>query len=170
LTATVRAKRLRSPLFALATVVLFPASLHAHGVHLSAHAHGKSIHGRAFYHGDLPAKNAKITAFDSAEKPVGETRTDQQGKFTLKVPALGNYRLLADTGGGHGAETRIEVGSSSGDRPSGIEKKIVELQRQLEAHERQTRLRDILGGIGYILGVAGIAFYLLGRRRGRSRV
>ena len=41
------------------------------------------------------------------------------------------------------------------------------LREQLERAEEKRRLHDILGGIGYILGLTGLAFYFLGvRRRG----
>jgi len=42
---------------------------------------------------------------------------------------------------------------------------VAALQEQLTQYENRTRLRDVLGGIGYILGLAGIAFYFLGVRR-----
>jgi len=42
------------------------------------------------------------------------------------------------------------------------------LQEQLTRFENQTRLRDVLGGIGYILGLGGIAFYFLGIRRKKA--
>jgi len=42
---------------------------------------------------------------------------------------------------------------------------VAALQEQLTRYENRTRLRDVLGGIGYILGLAGIAFYFLGVRR-----
>jgi nickel transport protein len=43
------------------------------------------------------------------------------------------------------------------------------LHEELRAYEDRTRLRDLLGGVGYILGVAGIAFYLLACRRGELK-
>ncbi len=45
---------------------------------------------------------------------------------------------------------------------------VAALQEQLTHFENQARLRDLLGGIGYILGLAGIAFFFLGARRKQS--
>jgi len=43
-------------------------------------------------------------------------------------------------------------------------------REEIGRYEDRVRLHDILGGVGYILGVAGIAFYFLGvRRRERRR-
>jgi len=46
-----------------------------------------------------------------------------------------------------------------------VNKQVGRLREQLEGYEERTRLRDILGGIGYIMGLGGIAFYFLGVRR-----
>ena len=39
------------------------------------------------------------------------------------------------------------------------------LAEQLDRLEDTIRLRDVFGGIGYILGITGIMFYFLGRRK-----
>ena len=39
------------------------------------------------------------------------------------------------------------------------------LREQIDRYEARVRLHDILGGIGYILGVAGILFFATGRQR-----
>jgi len=46
-----------------------------------------------------------------------------------------------------------------------VSRHIRPLREQLEQAEAKRRLHEILGGIGYIVGVAGIVFFLLGRRR-----
>ncbi|MEE4379798.1 MAG: carboxypeptidase-like regulatory domain-containing protein [Candidatus Competibacteraceae bacterium] len=46
-----------------------------------------------------------------------------------------------------------------------IARQIGPLRQQLEAYEAKTRWHDVLGGIGYILGLTGIACYLLARRQ-----
>ena len=47
-------------------------------------------------------------------------------------------------------------------------KQIRPLREQLDRLEDRIHLRDVLGGIGYILGIAGIAFYFLGRRKAEN--
>jgi nickel transport protein len=46
-----------------------------------------------------------------------------------------------------------------------VSRQIRPLREQLEAYETKIRLHDTLGGIGYIVGVAGIAFYIFGLRK-----
>jgi nickel transport protein len=40
------------------------------------------------------------------------------------------------------------------------------LREQIAAYEDKIRWHDVLGGIGYIIGLSGLACYFLGRRRG----
>ncbi len=45
------------------------------------------------------------------------------------------------------------------------------LARELKEFKEEVRFRDVLGGIGYIVGLAGLAFYFLGvRRRDRDKM
>ena len=46
-----------------------------------------------------------------------------------------------------------------------VARQIGPLREQLDRQEGKRRLRDILGGIGYILGIAGAAFYFLGKKK-----
>ena len=46
-----------------------------------------------------------------------------------------------------------------------VREQVRPLREQLEAYEEKVRARDVIGGIGYILGAAGIAFYFLGVRK-----
>ena len=45
-----------------------------------------------------------------------------------------------------------------------VARQIIPLRQQIETYEQKVRLHDILGGIGYIFGLAGLAFFLKGRR------
>jgi len=52
-----------------------------------------------------------------------------------------------------------------------VAKRIRPLVREISELKEEVRFHDILGGIGYILGLAGVAFYFLGvRRRGQARI
>lgn len=46
-----------------------------------------------------------------------------------------------------------------------LQEQIRRLREEIESARGETRLRDILGGIGYLTGVAGVVFYFLGARR-----
>lgn len=49
-----------------------------------------------------------------------------------------------------------------------VSRQIRPLREQLDRYEERIRLRDIVGGIGYIIGVFGVVFFILARRRTRG--
>ena len=44
-------------------------------------------------------------------------------------------------------------------------RQVIALRRDIEGLREKLRWQDILGGVGYILGLMGVAFYFLGSRR-----
>ncbi len=158
----------------------------AHGIHVTATVDGRVIRGTASYHGDTPVRGATVRALDPANEEIGKTTTDEQGQFNLEATYRCDHRLLVDTGDGHGGELLVTASQLPADLPSRdgvppttateadletIQRKLDELALQLQKYEQTVRKRDILGGIGFIFGIAGVAFYFLGvlrlQKRGR---
>lgn len=59
--------------------------------------------------------------------------------------------------------------SSVGGELESLRKQVIELRKDLAAFQQEIRFRDLLGGIGFILGLTGVASYFLAARRGSSR-
>jgi nickel transport protein len=55
--------------------------------------------------------------------------------------------------------------ASTSARLESMQKQIEFLRQQIDESEQRLRLRDLLGGIGYILGLAGIAAYMKSRQK-----
>jgi nickel transport protein len=91
---------------------------------------------------------------------------------------------LVDAGDGHGGEYKISASLLPADLPTRgspdralaesdtyrenallaeMHADIDALQEQLDRYEHQIRFRDILGGIGFIVGIAGVAYGLYKR-------
>ena len=66
----------------------------------------------------------------------------------------------------------IPIGPSVAELEKLIERTVARqvgpLREQLAAFEERIRWHDVLGGLGYILGVTGVAYYLIARRDRRS--
>jgi len=69
-------------------------------------------------------------------------------------------------------ETEVSRGPSAPSTDQAISRElatlraqIVQLREELQQWRTSAGLRDILGGIGYILGLTGVSFYLLGKKR-----
>ncbi len=51
---------------------------------------------------------------------------------------------------------------------SAVHKEVTPLRIELEEFKEETRMQDVISGIGYLVGIAGIAFYFLGVMRKRK--
>lgn len=184
-------------LLAAALLTLSPAPLFAHKMNVFASAEGKTIRGKAYFSGGGPARNVTVTAYDPLGEEIGKTTTDNEGRFTLEARFHCDYQLLAETGDGHGGQYILAAlalptdlpnkGAASpasvfpatskpqptvavsADQLAGLRAEIVRLEEQLNAHENHIRMTDILGGIGYIAGISGAAYYYFGVRRKKQQ-
>ncbi|MCS7305470.1 MAG: carboxypeptidase-like regulatory domain-containing protein [Thermoguttaceae bacterium] len=206
----------------------------AHKIYLHAEVVGQKIQGRAYFRGGAAAQEATLQVFLPDGRKLLETKTDANGQFSFSAPARCNYRLVVDTGDGHGAETVLSASelpeslppleqipsplieklpSLSEEKPpssslapslgvsgqsgtaafprersaqqnvpppgnpeqwqqwieEAVRRQIAPLASRLEQMEDRLRWSDVLGGIGYIVGLTGLGFYLLGMRKSLSR-
>jgi len=195
---------------ALAILLLWPAPAFAHKLYVFAEVQGTTIQGRAYFPGDVPARNSEVIARDATGRELDRTKTGDDGKFTFRVRQRVDYRLAAQTPDGHSGQYVVHASELPGslatdpatgsgsqpvsqatDRAAGsaapadknnepaaagdpladlraqigdIRTQIGELRRQIFESDERLRFRDILGGIGFILGLAGAAFYMKARR------
>jgi nickel transport protein len=179
----------RLALFFAALIVATPAL--AHRLKLFATLEGGTISGYAFFVGSGRAQGAAISVKDASGKDVATLTTDKAGGYSWKSPAPQTYLLTATTGDGHVADVTVD-GARFGtalatkedkaeDAPpeSGVTQAQIEravdaaVARQMrplleayEAAEGRTRFNDIMGGIGMIVGLAGLALWGSARRAG----
>ena len=200
-----RIRQAAGSLLALIMLLLCPAPAFAHKLYVFAQLEGTSIHGRAYFPGDVPARKSDVIARDASGRELGRTMTDGEGKFTFMVREHVDYYLVVETPDGHGAQCTVHASELPDNLPAGaskagsgsqiassakdhasvsattaalenepttvaaqlveLRKQIQELRRQIFESDERLRFRDILGGIGFILGLAGVAFYMKARRR-----
>jgi nickel transport protein len=107
---------------------------------------------------------------------TAETSDGHAASFTLSAAELPNslpsnasdttseYREVIKPTVEHGAAGNGTSPSPLSDQINGLERQIQALRDQVDRSEQKLRLRDILGGVGYILGLAGIALLVKSRR------
>ena len=140
--------------------------------------------------------NAPVVIFDEDGKKLLEGKTDNKGEFSFKIPKVTDLRIVLNAAMGHKAEWTVpeteirEAGNileeksaveTSGPIAVGLSKeevrKIVEdsLDKKLrpivrmvtESKNTRPTLTEIFGGIGYILGLMGVALYFKNRSKKR---
>lgn len=161
---------IRCLLVLISIIGLTASSALAHKTNLFAEVAGGRIIGQVYFGGGGKAVGMTVEVFDADGAPCGQVVTDVAGEFAFTPPAPGEYRIVADAGDGHRAETAVTVGAAAagvgGD--DGLSLQIAALSRRIDQYEHRVRLGEVIGGIGTIVGVFGVYCYLAGRRRGRT--
>jgi nickel transport protein len=96
-------------IFALLAAAGVPRTASAHKLNVFAYVEGQTIRGEAYYRGRTPARDAKVVALDPAGKKLSETRTDEQGNFSVRVRYRCDHRLTIDAGEGHTGEYTLSA-------------------------------------------------------------
>jgi nickel transport protein len=185
----------RRLLFLPVLLLLAALPVEAHRLTLFAAAEGERIEGRVQYAGGWPAEGARVTVRAPDGRVLAELAADRMGRFAFTATEGVDHRLTAETGEGHGADwtvTAAELPAALGAPPSGtdsaaapqppgaappqgeleamieraVARQVRPLREELRAAGERARLTDVLGGIGYIVGLAGLALWWRARRWG----
>lgn len=156
-------------LLAVATAVL------AHGLRVTVLADGDALRGQAFYADGSPAKGERVTLFAAPDgmAALAQTVTDADGRFRLPAEAGRSYRVVVDGDEGHRAEAMVVAGSgvkagaaaASAELAGLIRAEVAPLREDLARLEARTRLADVIGGVGIIVGLVGLLAWWRARRR-----
>lgn len=162
------------------------APLHAHLLKIFAVVEGNQIKGSVYFSGGDPVPGASVSLTSATGDPLAQLIADQQGKFSYQVDTPSHIAITADTKEGHMAKWVIKAAEiapptdtvkqvepnsatySNSDLERAIARQLTPLKRQLVNLEERLRYQDIVGALGYILGLAGLAAWYLGRKKGAS--
>lgn len=170
-------------------------SAFAHRLNVFAMGVGNAVEGDAYFSGGLYVENAKVRLSHN-DKVISETQTDAQGHFRATVSQRADIQVVVDVGDGHLATYLVRAGEFSQELPfagsqtpdakapetsgadfaqstGGLEKLIAQqlhpLRAQIQRLENKNGLRDILGGLGYIIGIFGaFAWYRAHKERSKT--
>ncbi|OGV48629.1 MAG: hypothetical protein A2X49_11035 [Lentisphaerae bacterium GWF2_52_8] len=178
--------------FVLLVLFLLPLQLWAHKIKIFASVSNGKIEGYVYSSGgERPAGLPVDIVFAADGSKVGSAKCDSKGEFFFVPPSRADYKMTVDSGDGHNAEFLIKADSfpesipqreGQGDRTmipvmpekkeqlqdSGLSRQIKALAEQLEEHDSKVRFHDILGGIGYIVGLCGVAAFFMARRENKQ--
>ena len=182
----------RCVLVSLVLACLFPNPSLAHRVGLFAWVDGAYIKGESKFSNGKPAKDAKIFVSLLASKTlVTTTTTDREGLFSVKIPEKAKEEgviLQVDAGEGHqnswemeasefgGMAQNVEMRSDSQEVSGAqdvsslrniIREELAPIKRELaKAKEHTPGLIEIIGGIGWLIGLAAIGQAWINKRKG----
>ena len=175
-----------------------PSPLWAHKVYVYAWIEGDRVFTESYFSGGSRAAHSQIEVFDERGNRLLTGKTDSQGMFSFKLPRKEDLKIVLRSPGGHGAEfnLKVEEKPSSEDRPEGghtkrpppmvgtpciteeeiravvegvLDVKLEPLKKRLAASQKGgPGIREILGGIGYIIGLMGVAIIFSHRKKGKT--
>ena len=147
----------------------------AHDLKIFASVENGVIHVRAYHPGGGALANADVSVRGPGNEVLATLTTDDEGRAEFTPPGRARYMFIVETPDGHRAEFSLdpdEIPEDMGHRLVEIEdavsRQLRPLREQLDQLENTIRLRDILGGIGYVVGVLGLLALIKSRNRAPS--
>ena len=170
----------------LPLLLLLNGTAEAHLLKLFAYVEGASVHGSAYFAGGTNAAGLAITISDRNNQQLVSLKTDSQGGFSYTPATPGEYHIRAEfsqafpagadtVGGGQEAVKpdntlpALPAPQLAGLIERAVARQIGPLREALQRSEDRAHLSDILGGVGFIFGLAGIALWWRGRQVERGK-
>ncbi len=192
------------------SVFTMPRTALAHKVNVFAYVEGDTIVAESYFSDGRKCHACTVEVYDDKGKKLLNGQTNDEGRFSFRIPERTNLLIRLNAPMGHMAEYTIpatdlpeELAASAPvgttEPPAGkVNESVVEppaasaqpppeaspeaaeierivdrsvarhlapILRALEEDKSKQRFSDIVGGIGYIIGLMGLAAYLHSRRR-----
>lgn len=172
----------------------FPGTACAHKVNLFAYYDDGSVFTESYFPDGAPCRSARISVREEGGQVIAEGTTDREGLFSFPYEGAGSMKISLNAGDGHGAEITFQVEGGKSvqtvpERPSGaerlpeagsfvdvqavrliLEEELAPLRRSVDQIRKKLErptLDKVVGGVGWIVGLAGA--YLWGVSRGGRR-
>ena len=187
-------------IFIFSFLFLLTAQSFAHKISAFVDVEDGNVSLVSYFSDGTPAKNAKVTVYDSKGNVVLTGRTNKEGEFDFKIKKSGKYRAVVLAELGHRAvvdftvgapatseskatgNTKTETGAQSCAKSTAPPPSVEEFRKvlreelrpihrellKIEEAQSSISYKDVIGGIGWILGIFGAAMfgYCYRRREG----
>ena len=175
----------------LLLAVAYPA--YAHKIMAFAYIEGGKVHVEGYFADGKKTIDSLVEVFDEEGAKILEGKTSPQGAFSFPAPAAARLRIVLTGSMGHRAECFVQAGEAQEqgealDRPAPvlgpqageetaagreylrevvaqeIDRKLAPLLQEIRALRRSgPSVSEILGGIGYVIGIMGLIMYFKAR-------
>ena len=183
----------------LLLLLSWPLSVRAHKVYIYAWVDGDRVFTESFFPDGRKAVHSQIEVFDEHGNKLLTGKTDSQGMFSFPLPPKKELKIVLRYPGGHRAEFDLKVeeepvreGGHGGMHTENhlpgargpcigeeeirvlveevLDEKLKPIKERLSVSQgRGPGITEILGGIGYIIGLMGVAIYFTHRKKGHTR-
>ncbi len=167
----------------------------AHKINIFAWVEGQTVLTESYFTGGKMIEGGLVEVFSPAGQKLLEGRTDQKGEFSFKLSQKTDLLLVLTASMGHKSDFTLKVENADEAAPSAESAKtkgelspdtITVDMRQLRTvmeealdlrlkpiyrsladaqREESPSLTDIVGGLGYIIGIMGLVLYVRSRKK-----
>lgn len=174
----------------MALVLVCAGPAFAHKVMLFALEEGDTIHAEGYFADGSPSLNSRIVVRDEAGNKLLEGQTDDEGRFSFTRPQAGALHMEMIASMGHRAEFVLagvqtverddHMAAVDGDAPlttvdeatlrrvvdEALDARLTPLVQTMldQQRERRPEFTQVVGGIGYLVGIMGLVMYFRSRR------
>lgn len=143
-------------IFSAFFIICLHSSAFAHSLHLFAQYNGHTVSGKAYYSDMTAAGNHYLEIFlDNQTTAFSEGQTQSDGRFTIPLPSAQQVKVVVQGEEGHLASTVADhIAADTSIMTSS--KEISLIREDLAELKNKIYWRDVMGGIGYILGLFGL--------------
>ena len=181
-------------IFILLIIIMMDVSVFAHKVNIFAYVEGDKVYTESYFSDGKKCIDSKIEVFDNQGNKLLEGLTDGEGEFSFELlPEDVDLKIVLTAGMGHRAEYTIRADELRGvaglieEEPvsvispetssvdlkeiqsiieDALDEKLKPIMREIKkSQEDKISPTEIIGGIGYIIGIFGIIAYFLSRKR-----
>ncbi len=180
---------LRSLIWLMSAAILWlpTASVHAHKVNVFAFVEGEQLYVQGYFTDGKMAKNSQVTVYSADDQVLAEGVTNEEGEYTFDHRGAPGLRVVLNAGEGHLAEYLLgadelpsETGAPASAAGAGLEgiaaaelgptvtravaQAIKPLAREIAELKERRSFSDIVGGVGFIVGLLGVFAYYKARK------
>ncbi|MDH5545408.1 MAG: hypothetical protein OEZ43_07445 [Gammaproteobacteria bacterium] len=174
-------------------VLMFSAgAAQAHKLNIFTYAESGKIFVESYFSDGIIPKDAKVTVSDGDNAMLLEGVVNEEGNYTFATPSVKKIQIKVDAGLGHIVKATLEGGemtsvsadpsnavsddATSSTASSGIDAQIRKavadanrpLARELSELKNKVYTSDIVGGVGFIVGILGVFAFLKARKEGEK--
>lgn len=163
----------RTFLFGAFLLLLCAAAAGAHGFSGYYSVKNGKVYVEVYFSRGGNPHGAKIRVLDKDNNLLLKDTVSDDGTYSFAPPAKTDLVIRVDAGEGHfwtdtvPADKLGETVSDgqTGDGSQNTSEMVTISKEKLIEMQSEIRFRDILGGIGYIVGATGVAMYFLSKRQ-----
>ena len=161
---------MKKPPYLLTALLGLCVAPHAwtHALYVFAQYDGQTVTGKSYYSDMTPAVETYVEVLRQGEnQPLLTGKTDNGGYFHLPLKADPNMALKVVVEGEEGHRATVvadRITANAGATTRAGDESLLLLRGDIAQLRDKIYLHDILGGIGYIVGIAGIAAWLKARK------